>query len=836
MKNKVQMIINTLLIIFMPFMMYVNISETKVNVAISDIMLLLVGLLFLINIKNFFLQKRWLYLLYFAGLVLSLLLSQYISQFNEAFLHVENSVMLMEIVKTLVVAMYFFTAFMFNKSEREYKLSLVAISLSSIPVMIIGLTSYIYFLLSKEFFIDTYKITKNSRFLGTFEDPNLCALFFIVIFFVSILNFKVIKNIFLRYLILGISVLSFIIILLTMSRGGWLAFAIAAIVLILLNIRNFKKESILMFISVVIIVLMSVNMNYYFQQGRITNDIIERIQDSIVDNGNDIDRVLLMKAAFKMGNDSFLFGVGKGSFSLNSYKYISEDTLKYDRQSIPHNTLLGFYAQQGIVGVLIFIMLPGFILYAIIKSRKKQNVYLIAVFVGICIHSMTINIENTRFIWYMLGLILAGEKMNINPNLVPVAKMEKRTFTIILSALLLLVVLSYVDVSRKLATNIYIYNGAIYDRKISVVEPGNYQLTFDIYTDNHLQSVEIYNGEELIKQMEFKSAYGVVQVPIHIEKECQVIFKSNEEGWMKVKNAYIVQGNKKVPLFNYVLLPRSVEEWLNKRDFLVYSERLSFKKQIVVEDNKFNAFEILEGVVTKYSNLSHVYQFDIKNKQKVNTDYQLELLLDYQSISYLRPDEYQRNIWTQLFSLYPYTTEWEEGQKYTVKTTNLSTSESFDLYGRYYDSQDNIYSQETYFPIHYSLVKEKQDIIELGESQWINTLYGKDKEDVIHITDNGWVESGRTNLQPGDYNITFKAQGSFLEEYSKVRIRDSELNEVAEITLDGNMKEYTVQYHVDEYKSGQSFILELINYEADKNGGNRQVLLKDWLKVDRKLG
>jgi len=134
-----------------------------------------------------------------------------------------------------------------------------------------------------------------------------------------------------------------------------------------------------------------------------------------------------------------------------------------------------------------------------------------------------------------------------------------------------------------------------------------------------------------------------------------------------------------------------------------------------------------------------------------------------------------------------------------------------------------------------NIQKENQGILELGESKWINVKYGKDKEGNINITSNGWVETGRFKLEEGDYTITFKAKGSFLEEYSKIRVRDSYLNVVAEITLNDEMKEYTVNYHADEYKEGVSFILELVNYKAEKDVGNRKVILKDSLNINKDM-
>lgn len=832
MQNRLRIIINIFMIIFMPFMMYINISSTKVNIAMADIMLVLVGILFLINIKQFFIQKRWIYLLYFGGLLLSLLVSQYISRFNENISHVGNSVMIMEMIKTLVVTMYFFIGFIFIKNERDYRLSLIAVSLSSIPVMIIGLTSYIYFLLGKEFFIEVYRL-EILRFQGSFEDPNLCAIYIIFILFVSLLNLKVQKNKYMRFLLIGVILLSLITIFLTMSRGGWLGLTGAMVVFLLLNIRNLKKEHLLVFISLFIILFISIDLDYYFQQGKITKDMVSRVQDSLIIDINDIDRVQLMRAAFLMGNDNFFFGVAKGGFPLNSYMYLPEDSVQATMNYIPHNTILGFYAQQGIVGVLIFIILPCYVLYRMIRYKSNQSLYFIPLFIGLFIHSMTINIENVRFLWYFLGLVLAGEEMNINLDFISATRINKKTFAIVISISLLLLMFFCVDISRKLKADIYVHKGEIYERRIPVSNLGNYEITFDIQTDNHLHTVEVYDDQQLVKSMNFKSAYGVVHEPIKIKKECYVIFRSHEDGWMKVKNAYITRGNERVPLYDYILLPRFMEDWYNNRGFLVYSYEPSFKNQISIENNKFDAFEILDEKVIRYSNLSHVFQFIIKSKRSVDIIYLFDLLLEYNSISNLLPNEYQRNLWPHRFTLAPHTSKWEVGQKYTIRSTRLFTSEAFNLYGRYYDYVNGQYTQESYFPIQYDLVKERQDIIELGESQWVNINYYEDNESIIHMANNGWVESGRMNLELGDYEIKFMAQGSSMEEYPKVRFRDSFFNEIAEIVLDGTMKEYTVKYHVDEPKEGMSFILEIINYKSEKDVGSRKVLLKDWLKVSK---
>ena len=137
-------------------------------------------------------------------------------------------------------------------------------------------------------------------------------------------------------------------------------------------------------------------LDYSLQYGKTTKNVINRIQDSLI-KGNEIDRFELTKAAFQMGNDNFIFGVGKGNFPLNSYIYLGEDNRNYKNQYIPHNTLMGFYAQQGIVGVIIFLILPIFLLYRMIKSGYSQNRYFIPLLGGLAVQSFAINVENIRF-------------------------------------------------------------------------------------------------------------------------------------------------------------------------------------------------------------------------------------------------------------------------------------------------------------------------------------------------------------------------------------------------------------------------------------------------------
>ena len=68
-------------------------------------------------------------------------------------------------------------------------------------------------------------------------------------------------------------------------------------------------------------------------------------------------------------------------------------------------------------------------------------------------------------------------------------------------------------------------------------------------------------------------------------------------------------------------------------------------------------------------------------------------------------------------------------------------------------------------------------------------------------------------------------------EYSTIRIRDSYLNEIAIIELDGTNRDYSIPYKVSEKEEGISFILELTNFER-KDDKDRRVLLEDWVRIE----
>jgi O-antigen ligase len=830
MKLTIKIIINIILIIFMPFMLYININNSNINISIGDFVLLFIGIIFLFNLKEFIIQKKYNYLFYFIGLLISIIISQILSMYDKNFVHASYQVMLLEIIKTIIIATYFFSALIFVNNSKMLKIALISISLGSIPVIFIGLWAYISYLNGKDFFITTYKINY-LRFFGSFEDPNLCALYFIMIFFISLLNFQILEHRIIKKVSLGISILSLVMIGLTISRGGWIAIFGALLIFFALNIKNVKKESLIIFFIIFAFILGIINLDFIVQNGRITKQLYSRVKEASIYDVKDNNRIQLLNVAIQMGNEKPIFGVGRGSFPLNSDRYISENSYQYNARPIPHNTIFGFYAQQGIVGVILFILLPGYALYRMLKSKRKQNRYLIPLFIAFIFHSMTINIENIRFVWYIMGIIMASEINDINLDFNPSIKMNKKYFVSALITILGINLIFYYDLSRKLAFNIKIFNGDIYEKTID--ESGDYILTLDVQTDKNMHNIEVYDGNLLVKRIELNSAFGMVKEPIHIEEKAIIKIICHKEGWVNINNAYMQKTDKLIPIYDYVLLPDNVEDFLNDKGKLVYIQEPSFKTDVSISKNQLEGIQIINAKITKYSNLTNLIEYKSFCNEIIKENYQMELLFEYDSISSLQPLDLQRNSITRNISLQSQTSLWEEKHIYKNRVSILLTSNDFQLYGRYYDYTNKIYSQDSYFPIYYESYMKNQDIINQGKSNWINIRYNIHPDKNVYFTSNGWVETGRMNLSPGDHDITFSAQGSFYNgEYSKVRVRDSYLNVVDEFYLDDTMKEYTVKYHTEEEKEGISFLFELINYEGDKNVGSREVLLDPQLSVN----
>lgn len=124
------------------------------------------------------------------------------------------------------------------------------------------------------------------------------------------------------------------------------------------------------------------------------------------------------KYALRMFKDHPVKGVGAGNFNTLMPRYYAQDDFKdpgfksfvtYD----PHNTYLGLCAETGILGLAGFIGIFMIVFFALLGGLKNFNPHdnsqiiyygIIAAFIGIFMHSLTMDAQNLRYFWICAAL------------------------------------------------------------------------------------------------------------------------------------------------------------------------------------------------------------------------------------------------------------------------------------------------------------------------------------------------------------------------------------------------------------------------------------------------
>lgn len=220
-----------------------------------------------------------------------------------------------------------------------------------------------------------------------------------------------IKNRKIKFLALIILIVLFsTALILTKSRGNWLAFIIA-IVIILFHGRKYFNKILLKYLFFVFLIASII----FFPI------ISKRVSDTIdYKNNYSVERLYIWQAALNMGKDYFWTGIGydKDKFmELYDSKYHLEESK--ERHIVhPHNLFLYFFVRGGILGI------SGFILFIIAQYKyffnkridgiEKNPFRLMGIwFICVTVISQLVDV-NFHFIamqkiyWALLGIIISS--------------------------------------------------------------------------------------------------------------------------------------------------------------------------------------------------------------------------------------------------------------------------------------------------------------------------------------------------------------------------------------------------------------------------------------------
>jgi len=246
-------------------------------------------------------------------------------------------------------------------------------------------------------------ISTSTRAIGLAGNPNSTGRYLVVaMVFFSYLGTITNKRL-LRLLAIGGVIVTFLGVFYTLSRTSILLL-VAAIVL--QNIFNARRK--FSYTSVAVYLIAALVM--WFLASQIVN-ILQSIVPSILQGTDTVGvRYKLWQAAWNMWLDHIFQGVGIGMYP--SYlRYYALGLAPHYWAEPPHNTYLTALAETGLVGFILFALLPVLSLKNFLQSGKiddttinsLRNVWL-TVFVVVLLGEITANGLYDKLLWFLFGI------------------------------------------------------------------------------------------------------------------------------------------------------------------------------------------------------------------------------------------------------------------------------------------------------------------------------------------------------------------------------------------------------------------------------------------------
>jgi O-antigen ligase len=238
------------------------------------------------------------------------------------------------------------------------------------------------------------------RASGTFEDPNAFSVYLLLSLGVVITAHRLRTGRPWSWQVVVIVVA----VLLSGSRAALAAMALAAVVTVLLTLGTragvaFRRLAAVTAVLGVVAVLVLPD--------QWVGDVLQRATSVFTpDDGAAPDaRFELWSVAVQQWASSPVLGVGAGQ-----YIPVAQEMVGPQMTTVPHNTYLGFLAQTGTVGLLVFLAVPALVVVRTLRAGHAGDAnapYLLFSVLCLLVQAFTLSLENARPMWAFLGLVLA---------------------------------------------------------------------------------------------------------------------------------------------------------------------------------------------------------------------------------------------------------------------------------------------------------------------------------------------------------------------------------------------------------------------------------------------
>lgn len=307
--------------------------------------------------------------------------------------------------KTLQNIAFFFAVFETLNSNQRIRNALNVLFLSSLVLGIDG----IYQHFTHQDFLRHRPVIFTNRIYASFATPNSFGCYLTMVFpfliFRFLSKFKVKLS---RVIYFVLFILLFVCLLLTVSRGAWLAFLASV-----LYMSIWLKGLAVFLLALGIVTLIT----HIFYPPYVKERLLRFL---VFSDTSSIDRKIIWQAGWKMFSAKPLIGLGLGTFMFNFKQFVVKD---YPHGAVyAHNCYLQMAAEIGIIGLASFLLILalffGFGIKMLNTAEKTFSWYVLlasqAAILGYCVQ---MGVDTTLYaldlgmlFWLVLGIGVAAMK------------------------------------------------------------------------------------------------------------------------------------------------------------------------------------------------------------------------------------------------------------------------------------------------------------------------------------------------------------------------------------------------------------------------------------------
>jgi len=425
--------------------------------------------------------------------------------------------------------------------------------------------------------------------------------FFLYIFYNSLRTFTGKTRFIILFLLLTLFT-TYIFLLRT--RAAYVSFLIVTLVYLILNFslrKNLLKKNLIftLLLSIIIMVSIFISNSSYFKKDPDRINLSENIT-SIFNPTQNEKRLNYWKSSLEMFSDKPIFGIGTGMWfgqypmskglkdRINS-EAITDENVYFNSDLNPHNIYLEFLSENGIVGLIAFLLIIIPVFYSLLRSSLRKEIFIpafLSLLSFLIIGFFTFTKDNFC-VMIIVFLVLAISSHEKNIDKIKVNKILSKLFLLILTLISFL--LFYYSYSRFLSEKRYISALNLKAR----VDYINMNIEMDkicnwIYpADVNNMPLDYYRGVGYYEQKEYIKSLNLFNSALKLAPEIALISNNLAAAYYQTGN---IDSAKSIFLNLKKYYPSYIEPQINLLSLYMNTYNYDSAKMIikVIEEKSFN--------------------------------------------------------------------------------------------------------------------------------------------------------------------------------------------------------------------------------------------------------